>query len=395
MTKVHLGKKNFMAAAIFASIALGAGLAFFYVRDPDIFSIVKPASRLASSTNTSNKDVPELSAILNSQDQNGQLKATRALAERVGPEQTLEILKTSGLPFTGEGHFAVHQVGYVAYEKYGVDALLHCRDYFLYACYHGAMIEAANKEDGFPTIAAMADKCRGTQPRFVQCVHAAGHGILAIWNYEVPDALKTCDKLFEGEKQYEGSLTYCHSGVFMENIFGVHDWGHDKPSPNRKWLSDQDIYFPCDKFSEKYQEGCWQNQATRIYQMVGGDVAKTAKACNAADNKYKAVCFDNLARQIHPMTSGEVQKVYSMCAIVGDDWKDTCVTVNAGSYFSVGDGPTAIRVCNGASEGAREGCFATVVGYTVSGEFSLQEKKSLCNLMEQTYAQNCLKSLGG
>lgn len=383
-------KLSFLIITLVLSLLIGGGLGFVYFEKGDVIQN-KFFAKTAENKNAG--DVPELAKILNSGDQDGQLKATRALAERVGPDQALEILKNSGLPFTGEGHFAIHQVGYVAYEKFGVDALLHCRDYYLYACYHGAMIEASNHEKGFETIAKMTDKCRGTGPRFVQCVHAAGHGILAIWNYEVPDALSTCDKLFEGEKQYAGSLTYCHSGVFMENIFGVHDWGKDNPSPLRKWLSEHDKYFPCDAVGDKYQDGCWQNQATRIFQQDGGDIARTAKDCEGA-GKYISTCFDNLARQIHPMTSSDPQKVYQMCAQVGEKWQFNCIGTNASSYFSVGDAQTAIKVCNGAPEGAKSLCFPSVIGYTISGEFSLDVKKSLCNQMEQSYAQNCLKSLG-
>lgn len=58
----------------------------------------------------------------------------------------------------------------------------------------------------------------------------------------------------------------------MENLFGVHDWGTGKEL-SREWLSD-DPYFPCNAFDEKYQKGCWLNQAARIYQMENGDVAK-------------------------------------------------------------------------------------------------------------------------
>ena len=272
------------------------------------------------------KDVPELAAILSS-DQEIRLKAGRKLVERVDVEKALEILEHSDLPHTGEGHLVVHQIGFYAYQKYGPEAILKCKDYFLFACYHGAIIEAASNQ-GFDGITRMSDKCKATNARYFQCVHAAGHAILAIWNYDLPNALETCDQLYEKETQFGEALTSCHNGAFMENLFGVHDWGTAK-QPKRDWIS-QDPYFPCNAFSEKYQKGCWLNQAARIYQMKGGDLVKTKDGCEAVGNsQYTAWCMDNLARQIHPLTNGNVNQVFSLCAQLDGSWFDNCVVVNA------------------------------------------------------------------
>src|SRR3989344_2417309 len=130
----------------------------------------------------SDEDVPEMKDILDPSDQDKRLKAARKLVERVDVEKALEILEHSALPHTGEGHLVVHQIGFYAYQKYGVDSILKCKDYFLYACYHGAIIEAAS-DQGFEAITKMTDKCKASSVRYFQCVHAAGHSILAMWNY--------------------------------------------------------------------------------------------------------------------------------------------------------------------------------------------------------------------
>src|SRR3989344_5314060 len=90
------------------------------------------------------KTVPEMEEILSS-DQEKRLLAGRKLVERVGVEAALEILEHSPLPHTGEGHLVVHQIGFHAYRTYGLEAINHCKDYFLFACYHGAIIEAAGE----------------------------------------------------------------------------------------------------------------------------------------------------------------------------------------------------------------------------------------------------------
>lgn len=374
------------------SVLLGIVIGALYVNRDAIGAVfLKFAkSQFLSDVKLNPRDVPEIVKILDPvTGEDEQLRATRALAERVGPKEALALLKDSGLPYTGEGHFAVHQVGYVAWERFGEKALLHCEDYFLYACYHGAVIEAANSKDGFPTIKKMTNECREYQSRYVQCVHAAGHAILAIWNYQVDRALPTCDELFGDESP----LTYCHSGVFMENIFGVHDWDKNQRGPERKWLSDSDEYFPCNAFEEKYQIGCWQNQATRIYEMKNGDIGETAKSCEGSPEKWRDWCFDSLARQIHPMTENDANKVYSLCVLVGEYRSDSCIVVNAGAYFSVGDGPMGIRVCNAAPESAKSSCFDTVISYVLGANSRRDQKRDLCMLMDQNYAEKCQKSL--
>ena len=319
--------------------------------------------------------IGELKEILGP-DQTTRLLATRKLVERVGVEAALEILKNSGLPYTGEGHLAVHQIGFHAYKVYGKDAVLHCKDYFLSACYHGAIIEAASGE-GIDVIKEMTDRCRSFAPRFFQCVHAAGHSINAIWNYDLPKALETCDRLYEQDTQFPDTLTSCHNGAFMENLFGVHDWGTNK-EVERDWLSN-DPYFPCNAFGVKYQKGCWLNQAARIYQMNNLDLAKTAQLCEAiGTSQYSAWCIDNLARQIHPLTEGHIDRVWQLCSQIGRHNLETCVMVNAISYYSVGDRPLGIDVCNTLAPPFISQCLVPIINYLVTDNITKEAKQNLC-----------------
>lgn len=334
------------------------------------------------------RQIPEMKEILGD-DQTKRLTATRKLVERVDVEQALEILEHSPLPHTGEGHLAIHQIGFYAYKKYGLNSILKCKDYFLYACYHGSIIEAAS-DQGFEAIAKMTDFCKASPVRHFQCVHAAGHAILAIWDYpNLPDALKTCDEIYEKDKEFPNALSSCHNGVFMENLFGVHDWGTGKEA-ERKWLS-EDPYFPCNGFPEKYQRGCWLNQAARIYQMNGGDIVKTSQLCQKIKNaEYVTWCMDNLARQIHPLTNGDITKVFTLCPLVGDQWRESCVVVNAGSYYSVGGREQAIAICNQALPQTKGQCYQTVISQIISDPIKSEEKNNLCKKLEPQFREQCL-----
>lgn len=334
--------------------------------------------------------VPELKDILEG-DQEKRLLSARKLVERVDVEKALDILENSPLPHTGEGHLVVHQIGFYAYKKYGVDSILKCKDYFLYACYHGAIIEAAS-DQGFEAIKQMTDKCKESAVRHFQCVHAAGHSILAMWNYDIPKALETCDQIYEQEAQFPEALSSCHNGAFMENLFGVHDWGSGK-EPVREWIS-EDPYFPCNHFDEKYQKGCWLNQAARIYQLNNGDVVKTAAICQGVGNsQHTEWCMDNLARQIHPLTNGDPAKAFELCQQVGGEWYDKCLVVNAGSFYSVGGRSEAIFICQGVPEHLKPDCYQRVISQIVSDPIDKKVKTDICQKVEQPFKNQCLAGI--
>lgn len=336
------------------------------------------------------KDPPELKAILGS-DQATRLTAARKLVERVDVEKALDILEKSPLPHTGEGHLVVHQIGFYAYKKYGVDAILKCKDYFLYACYHGAIIEAAS-DQGFEAISKMTDRCKASAVRYFQCVHAAGHSILAMWEYDVQKALETCDQLYEKEEKFPEALSSCHNGSFMENLFGVHDWGSGE-EVKREWLSD-DPYFPCNYFGEQYQKGCWLNQAARIYQMNNGDIVKTTEICEGTGNEqYTAWCMDNVARQIHPLTLGDPVKTFQLCQQVGPIWYDNCVVVNAGSFYSVGGRDEALFICAQVPPNVKPECYQRVIGQIVADPIEKKEKENLCRKIEHPYQMQCTSGI--
>ena len=239
----------------------------------------------------------------------------------------------------------------------------------------------------------MTDRCKPSNVRYFQCDHAAGHAIVAMWNYDLKNSLKTCDDLFDREtKQYPEAATSCHNGAFMENLFGVHDWGTDK-APKRDWLS-KDPYFPCNAFSEKYQKGCWLNQAARIYQMENGNLEKTAKICQAITNsQYVTWCMDNLSRQIHALTNGQVAQVFNLCATEGNYWRENCIVINAGSYYSVGDFNSSLTICNQLTQAPHDACMQLVSSQIVSDNIDQTEKRDRCQQLGGIYGNTCISQI--
>ncbi|MEX0919198.1 MAG: hypothetical protein WDZ64_00410 [Parcubacteria group bacterium] len=309
---------------------------------------------------SSSAKAPEIEKILSLKTTKEQSVELINLMERVGPLEAQENLLSSGLPFTGETHLLVHTIGDYVYENYGLEGLPNCRDYFLSACYHGFILNAL-AEYGLDGMAEVMQECEKVGPGVApQCAHGAGHGFVVWHDYNLVKGAEMCDAL--GEKLNTFYYNNCYDGVFMENVWGVHDGA---PS-DKRWVSDTDIYYPCTdlRIPEKYLGGCWSNQATLIYQHFKGDLKKTAEACDEVENAgYKETCYNNFSRQIHPLTNGQVERVFSLCQnATGENWKNYCINANMSAYWSVGDRVAPFKICEMQSDEPQKHCFQNLAG---------------------------------
>lgn len=334
---------------------------------------------------------PELKELLNEKDTKRQAKIVRAMAERYGPKQALEVMKRSGLPYTGETHLLVHAIGDVAYERYGDGALKVCDESFLSACFHGVIIHALGKE-GMGGVSRMVKQCKDSGPLvFTQCSHAAGHGFLAWKNYEILEGLGLCDRL--GELDNAIPLFSCYDGVFMENIFGVHD---GVPSPNRM-VKEGDPYYPCNAVPQKYRKGCWANQATLMYQQFKGNLREVAKHCDAvAEKEYKETCYHNFARQIHPLTLGKSEHAINLCKNASGEWQDFCLFTIVEAAFSVGDRTNMpYEICAYLKDKPKQTCYEKLFNLlqfhksagSITGNYCVYVK-------EAGWYKSCAKKMG-
>ena len=354
---------------------------------------LKDKENRVEKTNALGQTVPkEVMEILNLEDETKQRALIQSLLEKYGEEKTQELLKEAGLPFTGKTHFLIHEVGDFVFKKYADDALPHCKDYFLSACYHQVIINQIGAK-GIEGVKKMINSCEPAGKNvYFQCAHATGHGFLAYEDYDLPKALKLCDEL----EQVDSFLALpCHQGVFMENVWGVHRGG-PIPIEENPWLSKTDYYYPCNKVDAKYALGCWGEQGTRIYQMVKGDIGKTSDQCDKVpENIYQKECFNNLARQINSLTKGSVAKTVSLCSLVHQNWQDYCVRVNSTSFWSLGDYNTALAICPEVKEPSEQGkCYDSFISRLSSINLKLSEKQALCGKIEpQNYRDRCLARL--
>lgn len=375
------------------SLLIGCGVLLFILdKNYEIGSRVvgeKDESKKPAPTMVKKEIPPEISAILKTEKLDERVKFYTKLIERLGPVQAQEELFLSGLPFDGQTHLLNHIVGEYLYEKEGKDGLSFCKEYFLSSCYHGFVIEAVG-DGGVVALKEVMGLCWKKGGHIaIQCAHAIGHGFLAWVGYpRLTKALEECDSLSKISDNFP--LYNCHDGVFMENIWAVHEGGR---ASEYRWVSGDPVY-PCNdnRIDPRYIQACWSNQPMRMYQMFRGDVGRVGYEClQITNSSWQSTCFDGLARQIHPESKGSVEEVFRMCGLMPDGWVDPCIISIAKAAFSVGDKSSPYILCERLGEASRGRCWETlssiIVSYTRNNP---SEREALCKrITDKKIADSC------
>ncbi|MEQ1678107.1 MAG: hypothetical protein ABL876_15475, partial [Chitinophagaceae bacterium] len=314
-----------------------------------------------------------------------------ALIKRVGVVQAQDELFFSGLPFDGQTHLLNHVVGDYLYETYGTKGLPYCRDYFLSSCYHGFVLNVI-ADGGMDNVADTFNECVKEGPTvYTQCAHGIGHGFLAHAGYKnLTKALHTCDQAIENIENFPAFN--CYDGVFMENIWAVHN---GKPSPER-WVKETDLLYPCNdkRIDAKYLGGCFANQPALIAILTKGDIKKIADICFDLDQaNLKETCMNGLARQIHPIVKGEVKGTFYMCSLMPTlEWQNYCITANAVSAYSVGDRENPFILCGEINSAGENICYEQVFSMMAMYKKTTENTKKLCSkIFDRDWRSICEK----
>jgi hypothetical protein len=318
-----------------------------------------------------------------------QIELYRQLIDRIGVVAAQEELYKSGLPFTGQTHLLNHTVGDYIYDKYGAGGLSYCKEYFLASCAHGFIIEAIAAGGMLEVVSVMKEcKTKGSGSQ-IQCGHAVGHGFLASSGYaNLTQALKQCDEI--GVRTRDFPVYNCYDGVFMENIFAVHEGSLSKD----RWVKNSDPYYPCTdkRIGQQYLGACWANQPSLMYQLFGKDIRKVGEYCDRLKNpEYEKTCFNGLARQIHPLTNNELGITIQMCGYMPKDWVDFCKTTVMVTAFSVGDRVLPYEICSRLSNPQEaDSCYSQLKGIIGAYSKNHEDLLILCDKIKDTgYRETC------
>lgn len=329
----------------------------------------------------------EINRIKNTKSIKEQEKIYIKLMDRVGPEKAQEDLQHSGIPYIGNTHLLNHAAGNYIWNKYGPAGITKCKDYFSSSCYHGFIIRGIGngKTDN---IDLMLKKCKKKgREAYSQCAHAMGHGFLAYLGYaNLLDALHMCDDTSKRISDFV--VSFCHNGVFMENIWGLHE---GRPSPDR-WVKETDPIYPCDdpRIGEVYLPECWYNQAQQM-SILSKDNLKVANVCNSlGETKSAYMCFDGLYRGFNNDTKDNIPLKYKMCNQMPVKWFNKCISTQASASFQQGDNELPLKICAYSdSQSVQEDCYRVLYGMTFNYE-SRAGRVKFCEKIPIEYRGECI-----
>jgi len=179
------------------------------------------------------------------------------------------------------------------------------------------------------------------------CTHGLGHGLMITTGYNLPLALKSCDRL--GANRDERS---CRGGVFMENVsttFGV--LSH--------YLRDDDPIYPCDAVRTGDKFECYELVSSHVVRAYNGDWKKTAETCAGVASAWRPTCFWSFGRDVTGQAHYDPAGIESFCELARPYQMDAMCLMGAAmttvSNFKSGKQATAL--CNTTSAGLRGSCY--------------------------------------
>ncbi len=284
-----------------------------------------------------------------------QYKFVGELIQKRGIDFAWNYLKSISL---GEkvDHYLAHYVGVYIYEKYGINGASICDEAKSFGCYH-AIMELFLSTHGLSrdNIYKVRDICfekAAAEKGFQSCLHGLGHALLTSERYSLPDSLRDCDLLSNGEEKP------CWLGVFME---------HWLEAPNGVYSKD-DPWYPCDTLPEKYKSVCVSRLPRALYARLGFNFQQVAEVCMGADDKnIEHLCLSGIAYGTSRKFWNKPEIIQKRCDSIEEERARTyCVTGAASQlvfwYYAKNPEP-ALALCNSLSEEFRDKCVKQVHVY--------------------------------
>jgi hypothetical protein len=272
-------------------------------------------------------------------------------------------------PFVkGNCHQLVHVIGRAAGDKYGDVAKAYAEgDNFCWSGYYHGVMEAVINKIGYDNIKAqLSTICASVAATerysfyHYNCVHGLGHGVMAVNQTELFDALRTCDALTDWWERES-----CYGGVFMENIMS-----EINPDHRTKYLKSDDLMYPCTAVERQYKQQCFLMQTSHALQSTGYDFDRVFTLCDKVEAGFRPTCYQSLGRDASGNTISDAIRTRDIC-LKGRDFtaKDNCITGAVKDFIAYFHSNEAgEKLCATLEPKLRESCMG------IAKSFSLGDK---------------------
>lgn len=197
--------------------------------------------------------------------------------------------------------------------------------------YHGAIEQIAHELGAEKIVAQINDVCESFNSKepysfkHYNCVHGMGHGLMAVKEDKLFEALDSCDR-YNGSWQQDS----CYGGVFMENVMN-----NINPGKTSAYLKTDDPLYPCTAVKERHKQQCYLMQTSHALTVVGNDYKRVFELCAGVESPHSATCYQSLGRDISGASSSQVDQTREHC-MYGTTFeaRDNCFTGAVKDFIS-------------------------------------------------------------
>lgn len=159
---------------------------------------------------------------------------------------------------------------------------------------------------------------------YYNCVHGLGHGIMQLYEDDVPQSLAMCETL---DGSWEQSS--CYGGVFMENIMIAERGGISD------YLKKEDPEYPCNAIEGKYKNDCYTMQTSYMLHAYEEDFTKVFATCDTVLYEYRGTCYQSLGRDASGRSISDAEKTKATCMLGRDTFaQENCIVGAVKDFIS-------------------------------------------------------------
>jgi hypothetical protein len=280
-------------------------------------------------------------------------------------------------------HAPAHNLGAATYLLFGNRVFSDCGTECHSGCIHGAMEAFFAYKGTANLVNDLQILCSSGTNKFFssQCMHGVGHGLMAWANYELHDALKTCDLL------PQNSRFPCHNGAFMENIFGP----NNETEHYTRYLND-DYHFPCNAVDEIYRNACYIVQTSRMVELSRHNFSKVEEECAKAPSRYRPTCFESMGRDVSVLYRNPQKSINACRNISNHSDSNRCISGALGDQFwdqsKSGEALSFCKILEGSDMEAS--CYWRIVARASEVIADIKIKQEFCGKLPAEYGANCM-----
>lgn len=180
----------------------------------------------------------------------------------------------------------------------------------------------------------------------IHCVHGIGHSLALVYDYDVIEAVTRCDEFQTFEEQ-----TMCSDGLFMENA--IIEYKFDMGT-----FDDEDIFYPCNKVVERYQEKCYVFQGSRILSLHNYFPTPAIADCEKLTSENVRWCTYGVINQMTAINFSQVEQTAKLCKSMKNlDYQEMCIELSIANITVYVNHELGDDFCNEFTHEQKEKCL--------------------------------------